>query len=144
MAPKVRQRNHWTLTKPGAAAILVPWEFGPDCEPSGVQSVVTAWLRPKAGWIGGVQTLDAENAGFEPRWVDHDPRWPHHRSDLMSALKYLTFVQILPTQVEFERQPAEVRRRIDTWGSTTALSRARSPGRRSSRICDASSRAPRS
>ncbi len=131
-------RSRWRPPA-GAAVILVPWEFGPDCEPfpfsqtakwaqAEVPSVVTGWLRPKAGWIGGVPTLDVEKAGFEPRWVDHDPRWPHDRRDMMSALEYLTFVQILPTRAEFERRPAEVRRRIDSWALAHPALATKEPG----------------
>ncbi len=134
----VDARSAWRPVS-GTAAVLVPWEFSSDCEPfpfsqsarwarPAVPSVVTAWLRPRSGWIGGVATLDVEMAGIEPRWTDQDSRWPHDRTNLMSALEYLALTEVLPTPADLERRPRETARRIDAWAARHPALAAKEPG----------------
>ena len=68
----------------GSEAILVPWELGANCGSAawrqgalwmrpGGRAVLTAVLRPRPGWIGGVPTFDAPRISREPYPVD--PAW---------------------------------------------------------------------
>ncbi len=134
----VDARSAWRPAS-GTAVVLVPWEFSEDCEPfpfgpsarwarPAVPSVVTAWLRPRSGWIGGVATLDVEKAGIEPRWTDQDPRWPHDRTNLMSALEYLALTEMLPTPEDLVRRPRAVEERIDGWAARHPALAAKEPG----------------
>jgi hypothetical protein len=68
----------------GSEAVVVPWGLGSDCgseawrhsalsmRPGG-RAVLTAVLRPRPGWIGGVPTFDAPRIAREPYPVD--PAW---------------------------------------------------------------------
>ncbi len=131
-------RSRWRPAA-GTAVVLVPWEFSEDCEPlpfsqsarwarPGVPSVVMAWLRPRSGWIGGVATLDVEKAGIEPRWTDLDPRWPHDRTNLMSAVEYLSLTEMLPTPEDLRDRPREVLQRINAWVARHRALAAKEPG----------------
>lgn len=72
------------LRQGASEAILVPWGLGANCGSAawrhgalwmrpGGRAVLTAVLRPRPGWIGGVPTFDAPRIAREPYPVD--PAW---------------------------------------------------------------------
>ena len=60
-----------------ARVLIVPWDYGADCQPTpyarsvrwvseGTRGMFSATLRPKAEWVGGVPTLDAFTPELDP------------------------------------------------------------------------------
>ncbi len=60
---------------------------------------MTGWLRPRAGWIGGVPTFDVEMAWREPVWATDDPRWFEHAAGerRMTPEEFVMLYTALPT-----------------------------------------------
>ncbi len=121
--------------------VLVPWAYGPDCRPiawsgqlgwipAGTRGAVTGWLRPRAGWIGGVPTFDVEMAWREPVWASDDPRWFEHTPGerRMTPEQFVELYAALPTFDLVERDAraaaARMRRWEDTHRSLAALAPA--------------------
>jgi hypothetical protein len=111
-----------------AEGVLVPWAYGPDCRPiawsgqlgwipTGTQGAVTGWLRPRAGWIGGVPTFDVEMAWREPVWASDDPRWFEHAPDerRMTPEQFVELYAALPTFELVERDARAAADRMRRW-----------------------------
>jgi hypothetical protein len=108
----------------GARILLVPWTFVEDCGPApwpasarwaapGEHVFVTAWPRPRRGWISETATYDVEVRGWQPTWRENDPRWPHGRDSLLTAQEFHAVYLSLPTHAELA-SPAGLRRRLVT------------------------------
>ncbi len=111
-----------------AEGVLVPWAYGPDCRPiawsgqlgwipTGTQGAVTGWLRPRAGWIGGVPTFDVEMAWREPVWASDDPRWFEHAAGVqrMTPEQFVELYAALPTFELVERDARVAADRMLRW-----------------------------
>jgi len=117
----------WEDSAGTAEGVLVPWAYGEDCRPiawsrqlawipAGTRGAVTGWLRPRAGWIGGVPTFDVEMAWREPVWATDDPRWFEHTPGerRMTPEQFVELYTALPTFDLVERDAraaAELMRR---------------------------------
>jgi hypothetical protein len=85
--------------------------------PEGRRGAITGWLRPEAGWIGGLPTFDVEMAWREPVWAEGEPRW----SDAMGNARRMTpeeFAELysaLPTYDLLKRSPKVAAERMRAW-----------------------------
>jgi len=117
---------------PGAPAareaVLVPWAYGPDCRPiawqerlrwlrEGTRGAVAGWLRPQAGWVGGLPTFDVEMAWREPVWAEGEPRWPEAGPGArrMTPEEFVELYSALPTLELLERDPRKGAERMRRW-----------------------------
>jgi len=109
-------------------AVLVPWAYGPDCRPiawqgrlrwmpEGRRGAVTGWLRPQAGWIGGLPTFDVEMAWREPIWSEGEPRWPDAAGNArrMTPEQFLELYSALPTFELLKQDPQAAAERMRRW-----------------------------
>jgi hypothetical protein len=112
----------------GREAVLVPWAYGPDCRPiawrerlrwmaEGTRGAFRGWLRPEAGWIGGLPTFDVEMATLEPVWAEGEPRWPDAVSGArrMTPEEFTELYSALPTSELLKREPQEAASRLRRW-----------------------------
>lgn len=108
--------------------VLVPWAYGEDCRPiawsgqlawipAGTRGAVTGWVRPRAGWIGGVPTFDVEMAWREPVWATDDPRWFEHTPGerRMTPEQFVELYTALPTFELVERDARAAAERMRRW-----------------------------
>jgi hypothetical protein len=120
----------WSEAKATRAreAVLVPWAYGPDCRPiawserlrwmaEGTRGAVTGWLRPEAGWIGGLPSFDVEMAWREPVWTEGEPRWPEAAGAgrRMTPEEFVELYLALPTFDVLKRSPSEAVARMRRW-----------------------------
>jgi hypothetical protein len=118
----------WTESGGTADGVLVPWAYGSDCRPiawsgqvawmpAGTRGAVTGWLRPRAGWIGGVPTFDVEMAWREPVWATDDPRWFEHTPGerRMTPEQFVELYTALPTFDLVERDARAAAHRMRRW-----------------------------
>lgn len=115
----------------GVRVVLVPWQFGPDCAPTpwiesalwapvDTVAFVSAWLRPRAGWINEAPTFDVEVRGWQPMWRMGDTRWTPPGEGLLTPTEFLAIFEGLPTNSELHAAPllrtrlAALRRRHPT------------------------------
>ena len=121
----------WEGPASAAEGVLVPWEYGEDCRPiawrgkpawipPGTRGAVAGWLRPRAGWIGGVPTFDVEMAWREPVWAADDPRWFEHAPGerRMTPEQFVELYTALPTLELVERGPRAAAERMRRWEDT--------------------------
>ena len=114
------------------SAILVPWAYGPDCQPVAWGSApawnpprepafYTGQVRPREKWLEGLPTVDVHMAWREPLWRSVDPRWPHPIPDagLLSPAEFLELYSALPTATALARSPTTVLRDLDRWAART-------------------------
>ena len=118
------------ITQDSRSAILVPWAYGPDCQPVAWGSApvwspprepafYTGQIRPREKWLEGLPTVDVYMAWREPLWRSADPRWPHPISDagLLNPAEFLQLYAALPTATTLAGSPATVLRDLDRWAS---------------------------
>jgi hypothetical protein len=115
----------------GVRVVLVPWQFAEDCGPApwlesavwapvDTVSFLTAWLRPRAGWINDTPTFDVEVRGWQPMWRMGETRWTQQREGLLTPTEFLAIFEGLPTHSELHSAPllrtrlAALRRRHPT------------------------------
>jgi hypothetical protein len=100
----------------GVRVVLVPWQFGPDCAPTpwiesalwapvDTVAFVTAWLRPRAGWIDEAPTFDVEVRGWQPIWRMGETRWKEQGEGLLTPTEFLGIFEGLPTNSELHAAP---------------------------------------
>ncbi|MBC7897131.1 MAG: hypothetical protein H7066_17060 [Cytophagaceae bacterium] len=100
----------------GVRVVLVPWQFVEDCSPApwletalwapvDTVSFLTAWLRPRAGWIGDAPTFDVEVRGWQPTWRVGETRWNQSREGLLTPTEFLALYEGLPTHSELHSAP---------------------------------------
>ena len=122
------------------SAILVPWAYGPDCQPVPWGSApawdpprepafYTGQVRPREKWLEGLPTVDVYMAWREPLWRSKDPRWPHPISDagLLDPAEFLQLYAALPNATTLARSPAAVLRDLDRWASRLQAIVSREP-----------------
>jgi hypothetical protein len=109
--------------------LMVPWDYGADCQPTpyarsvrwvpaGTRGMYTASLRPKAAWVGGVPTLDVFAPELEPYPGGEMQQAAMRRAQADSALgvdDMLELMDRLPDPEAMRRAPVDASARLYAW-----------------------------
>ncbi|MEW5930168.1 MAG: hypothetical protein AB1941_22145 [Gemmatimonadota bacterium] len=108
-------------------AVVVPWDYGPDCKPTpwagsarwvepGSRGLFVASLRDTAHWAGGLPTFDVHSPGSDPypqRTMRRGRSLP--ADSLLSVDDYFALMELLPHPDRVERAAADAYRPLLQW-----------------------------
>ena len=131
---RIDPRPDWSSGR----AILVPWEFGPDCRPipwSGdrpwsppaAPAVYSGVLRERSAWIDNVPTFDVHTAVREPLWPR--PATTATEELTLTTEEFFELYIALPTGAELGAWGARALERLERWVAANPGLAARQPAR---------------